>query len=156
MTRLWSALALALGTIGVAAAASGPAMMPLAPQYTAPSQVDWKPAGKVFPAGTKMAVLAGDPAKAGFYTIRVMIPDGGVVAPAHWHKMNEYVTVLQGTFLIGMGDTVDKSLTKAMPAGSFIIVPSGLHHYAIAQGDTTIQVSGDGPVTWDDANGHEM
>jgi quercetin dioxygenase-like cupin family protein len=131
------------------------AAMPMAPQFTATSDVAWKPAGKMFPAGSKMAVLAGDPSKAAFYTIRVMVPDGGTVAPAHWHKQTEYITVLRGTFMIGMGDDV-KGATKAMGPGSFVVIPPGVHHFAIAKGDTVVQVSGVGPVTWDTAKGSSM
>jgi len=34
-----------------------------------------------------------------------------------------------------------------LPAGSFIAVPAGVHHWSVAQGDTIEQVDGEGPLT---------
>jgi len=95
-------------------------------------------------AGAQLAVLAGDPTKPGPYTIRLRLPDGAKFAP-HFHGEAENVTVLQGTLLVGIGDTVDPAKTIELPAGSFVSVPSGLHHYAMAKGETIVQIHGMGP-----------
>ncbi|GAC1463854.1 MAG: hypothetical protein PVSMB1_14100 [Gemmatimonadaceae bacterium] len=55
------------------------------------------------------------------------------------------MTVLQGTLMVGLGDTVNAAKMVALPAGSFASVPKGLHHYAMAKGVTIIQISGMGP-----------
>ena len=47
--------------------------------------------------------------------------------------------------MVGPGDTVDKSNMTALPAGSFVAVPAGVHHYAVASGDTIIQLQRNGP-----------
>ena len=49
--------------------------------------------------------------------------------------------------LFGMGDTINKAKATAYPAGSFIMVPTGVHHWSVAKGDTIEQVSGEGPLT---------
>jgi mannose-6-phosphate isomerase-like protein (cupin superfamily) len=50
--------------------------------------------------------------------------------------------------MIGLGDTVVKSRMIALPAGSFISVPAGVHHYGMAKGLTVvIQISSMGPRT---------
>ena len=107
-------------------------------------QLKWGPAPAIFPAGAKMAVLQGDPSKAEPVTIRLDMPNGYTIAP-HFHPTDEAVTVIQGTFLIGMGDKVEKSKTMAFPAGGFAVAPTGQHHYAIAQGRTIVQVNLIGP-----------
>ncbi len=49
------------------------------------ADVKWGDAPPNLPAGAKMAVLQGDPGKAGMYTIRLKAPDGYKVA-AHWRR----------------------------------------------------------------------
>ncbi|MBV8489239.1 MAG: cupin domain-containing protein [Candidatus Eremiobacteraeota bacterium] len=116
-----------------------------APIIVMPTQLAWTTSDQL-PAGSKMAVLQGDPSKPGYYTIRFSLPDGAAF-PVHLHGTDEYVTVLEGTLLVGLGDTVDKAKMTALPAGSFVAVPAGLHHYALAKGATVLQLSGAGPMT---------
>src|SRR5262249_14324299 len=58
-----------------------------------PDDIKWGPAPPALPAGAKIAVLAGDPSKAGPYVMRAQLPDGYKVPP-HWHPVDENVTVL--------------------------------------------------------------
>ena len=96
------------------------------------------------PAGTKVAVLEGDPSKDGFFTIRLKLPAGFKIAP-HWHPATEHVTVISGVFNLGFGDKFDPSKGTAMPAGSISIMPAKHHHYAWANEETIIQLHGVGP-----------
>jgi Domain of unknown function (DUF4437) len=110
-----------------------------------PDQVKWGPASPALPAGAEMAVLAGDPSKAGVpFTIRVRFPDGYKVAP-HWHVTDENVNVVQGTLMVGMGSKFDDSAGSEMPAGSYALMPKGVRHFAWAKGETVIDVYGVGP-----------
>lgn len=106
----------------------------------------WGPAPAVFPAGATMAVLQGNPSVAGApFTVRLRFPNGYVIPP-HWHPTDENVTVIAGTFLVGMGDRYDAS--KFMPplrAGAFITAPSRMNHFAKARGATEVQVHAIGP-----------
>src|SRR5437773_12420666 len=107
--------------------------------------VKWGPGPDFLPAGAGFAALQGDPGKAGgSYTIRLHLPDG-YKFPSHFHPTDEHVTVLSGTFLVGMGDTVDMSKAQTLAAGGFITAPANAHHYAAARGETVLQVSGEGP-----------
>jgi hypothetical protein len=106
--------------------------------------LQWGPAPAVFPAGARMAVLQGNPGATGEYTVRLEMPNGYKIA-AHWHPTDENVTVISGTFLIGMGDTLNASKTMALPAGGFITAGAHMNHYAIARGRTVVQVHGMGP-----------
>jgi quercetin dioxygenase-like cupin family protein len=114
------------------------------PTVIQPADVKWGDPPPVFPAGAKLAVLKGDPSKAGMYIVRIKAPDGYKVAP-HWHPMTENVTVLAGTFNVGMGDQADPAKSTAMSAGAFASMPAKMHHYASCKGETEIQVSGMGP-----------
>ena len=55
--------------------------------------------------------------------------------------------MIQGTFNIAEGGTVDKSPGRArvMPAGSFGYWPARMHHYAWVTGETIAQFHGYGP-----------
>jgi hypothetical protein len=108
------------------------------------SDLKWTDAPPVFPPGAKMAVLDGDPGKAGLYTVRLKVPDGYKVA-AHWHPMSEHLTVLTGTFNLGVGDKLDESKTQAMSAGAYASMPAKMHHFAWTKGETVVQVYGMGP-----------
>ena len=113
---------------------------------TNPNEVKFGPPPPFLPPGAEIAVLHGDPMKAGgSYTIRAKFPDGYKI-PAHWHPVDENVSVVQGTLFIGMGSKWDESAGKEMPAGSYALMPKGERHFAWAKGDTIIDVYGVGPL----------
>ena len=60
----------------------------------------------------------------GDYTVRLKMPAGYRIAP-HWHPKRENVTVLSGTFKVGMGDHFDESKMGTFPAGSFAYLEPG-------------------------------
>jgi hypothetical protein len=107
-------------------------------------KLTWGPAPAVFPAGAKLAVVSGDPGKAGPFTIELSLPDGYQLAP-HFHPTDEAVEIKQGTFLVGMGDTFDLTKTKAMQTGATGKVPALSHHYAAAKGATIVSITAMGP-----------
>ena len=100
--------------------------------------------------GCDMAVVDGDTAAEGTpFVIRLKCVDGAKI-PAHWHPNDEYVTVLKGTFLAGMGDTFDEAKLSPMNVGNFINMPKEMRHFAMCKGETIVQVHGAGPfkVNW--------
>ncbi|MFY9551693.1 MAG: cupin domain-containing protein [Thermoanaerobaculia bacterium] len=105
----------------------------------APGDIKWSDAPPILPAGAKIAVLEGDPSKAGPLTMRLKFPAGYKIAP-HWHPGIERVTVVSGTFNLGLGDKFDDSKGNAMPAGSFGFLAPRMHHFAWTKGETEIQV----------------
>ena len=109
-----------------------------------PDAVKWGPAPSL-PPGAQMAVLVGDPTKAGVpYVVRVKLPDGFRVPP-HWHPADENATILQGTLLIGEGEKFDPAKLEELPAGSFMRMPKTMRHFATAKGETIIQLHGTEP-----------
>ncbi len=111
-----------------------------------PSEIKWTNGPASLPAGAKLAVLEGDPAKEGFFTMRLWLPDGFKVPP-HWHPKVEHGTVISGTFNMGMGEKFDQKATRAMPAGTFGFWQAEMRHFAWAKGDTVLQLHGIGPWT---------
>jgi quercetin dioxygenase-like cupin family protein len=109
-----------------------------------PNDVKWGPAPKVLPAGAQAAVLFGDPKKEGLFALRLKVPAGYAVPP-HTHPVDEVVTVISGTFNLGMGETADRSAAKALPAGSFFALPPGTPHFVYIDEETVIQITTNGP-----------
>ena len=117
-----------------------------------PDQVKFGPAPVFLPPGAQLAVLEGDPmASSGDFTIRLKMPDGYKVAP-HTHPNRENVTVLSGTLKVGMGDQFDASKMMSFEAGSFAYLDPSMHHYAMATGETVIQIHGLSPVKFNYIN----
>src|SRR5262249_13601652 len=109
-----------------------------------PDDVKWGPAPPGLPPGAQVAVLSGDPGKPGPYVLRAKMPHGYKVPP-HWHSIDENVTVLTGTLMMGTGEKFNADASEALPAGSFTCMPKKMRHYAWAKGETIIQVHGIGP-----------
>jgi quercetin dioxygenase-like cupin family protein len=107
-------------------------------------QLKWGPAPPAFPKGAQISVLAGDLTKEGLYVIRLKLPAGYKVPP-HTHPNDENVTVISGTFNIGMGSTLDEKNGKALAAGGFVHMPNGMQHFAWFTEETIIQLHGMGP-----------
>jgi hypothetical protein len=111
------------------------------------AEVKWGPASPALPPGASGALISGDPAKEGQpFVLRVKFPDGYQIAP-HWHPTDEHVTVLQGTFLIGMGEKFDKAALKSLGVGGYAHTVAKMPHFAAAKGETIVQVHGIGPFT---------
>ena len=105
---------------------------------------DFAPPG--FDPGMKLAVLSGDPGEAGHYVLRLQFP-AGYRFPVHWHPGVENLTVVSGTFLLGMGNTADPSALKTYGPGDFFYIPPRHAHLggSTAQGPSVIQLHGEGP-----------
>jgi len=110
----------------------------------APEEIEWVPAPPSVPPGAQVAVLFGDPSKEGLFSFRIKFPSGYVVPP-HRHPQPEIVTVISGTFCLGMGEKADKGKTRALPAGSFFAFSPGMAHFGFVEEDTVIQLNSTGP-----------
>ena len=109
------------------------------------TQINWGPAPPVFPAGAQFAVVQGDPSVAGaIFTVRLRFPNGYILPP-HTHPTDEHVTVLRGTFLVGLGENFSKDALAALKEGGFITAPANMAHFASARGITEVQVHAIGP-----------
>ena len=126
-----------------AGAASGPSAPTMSVADNA-AATRWGPAPAVFPPGAQMAVIEGDPSKAELFIVRLRFPNGYTIAP-HTHPTDEHITVLGGTFKVGMGTTFDAATMTSLAPGATVTAPAEHAHYAAAQGVTTVQINSMGP-----------
>jgi quercetin dioxygenase-like cupin family protein len=107
-------------------------------------EVKWGAPPPVFPPGAKFAVIAGDPAATGLVTVRFEMPAGYTIPP-HFHPTDEHITVLKGSFTVGMGDAIDKAHALTLSSGGYGVATANMHHYAYTTTGATIQVHMQGP-----------
>ncbi len=107
-------------------------------------EIEWQDAPASLEDGAEVAVLEGNPGEAGVFTMRIKMPDGFYIAP-HTHPNVERVTVISGTFLLGSGEEMNRNYTERLEPGSYTSMPPGMVHYAIAEGETVIQLTSVGP-----------
>ena len=134
----------ALIVVAAAVLAQTIALAADSPPVLSGKAVKWGAPPPVFPPGAKFAVMAGDPAAKGLVTIRFEMPAGYAIPP-HFHPTDEHVTVLKGSFSIGMGDVADQSKAITLSAGGYGIAVANMHHYAFTKTGATIQVHMQGP-----------
>jgi quercetin dioxygenase-like cupin family protein len=109
-----------------------------------PDKIQWTSGPRSLPQGAQVVALEGNPMNPGAFTIRLKMPDGYRIPPHH-HPKPEHVTVLSGTFRVGMGETWDDSKLSDFGEGSFAVIEPGMRHFATASGETVIQLHGVGP-----------
>ena len=126
-----------LGAAPAMAAASGDAII------LSPEKVTFTDAPQFGP-GAQVAVLAGDPAKAGPYVVRLKLPAGSAVG-AHTHSDAENVTIISGGLALGLGETPDKAKAQELGPGAFFLMPAQTPHYAWTTAETVVQIHGMGP-----------
>jgi quercetin dioxygenase-like cupin family protein len=109
-----------------------------------PENLKWQDGPPSLPKGAQIAVLEGDPGKEGPFVFRVKVPDGYRIPP-HTHPKTERVTVISGTFNIGMGDKFDEKALQPMSAGTYGYWEAGMKHFVLTKGQTVAQFHGVGP-----------
>ena len=107
-------------------------------------KVQYAAAPPILPAGAQLAVLEGNPAEKGTVVMRLKLPANYKI-PAHWHSTAEAVTVLSGTFNVGMGDKLMEKESQALAQGGFLYLPAKMRHYAWTSSPTVIQLNLEGP-----------
>ena len=108
------------------------------------SDLKWAPAPPGLPAGAQLAVLSGDPGKAGLFTARIKFLAGYTVPPHH-HPADEMVTVIEGDFALGMGDKVDREAMTVLKPGGYALAAKSMNHYVTSAGGGIVQITSMGP-----------
>jgi quercetin dioxygenase-like cupin family protein len=138
LSRIFLTAVACAALTAVAAAAPSPVIV-------TPETATWQPVPQF--KGWQMAMIVGNPDKPGAYYAYLLKAPAGGKAPPHFHGMTENVTVISGTAMFGLGDTIDVAKTKTFGPGTVASIPAGVHHYAIAKTETVLEVSGIGPDT---------
>lgn len=133
MNRFFSILLLTALLVALTAFASEPIV-------TRPEDIVWMNR----PGGVQVAVLQGDPAEPGPFTLRLRYPAGYRKAP-HFHAGDAYVTVLSGGYYRGYGHVEDESQAYELTPGTFSVNPEGVTHYEWTRGPAELQVHATGP-----------
>lgn len=145
VSRITLLVALGAGVLAVLVAANSSATAAESAHImVAPGDVKWMDGPATLPAGSKVAVIEGDPKNPGLFAMRLKLPANYKILP-HWHPADEHVTVISGTFNMGMGDTFDETKGSTLPAGSFAVMPAKAHHFAFTKEETVVQIHGIGP-----------
>ncbi|MGH7768579.1 MAG: cupin domain-containing protein [Candidatus Binatia bacterium] len=108
-----------------------------------PNDLKWADV-PTLPPGAKVAVIEGPPNEAVPFIMRLKFPANYKI-PAHWHPAIEHLTVLSGTFNMGIGDKLDPAKTKPLPVGGVMIIQPKIPHFAWTKEEVTVQVHGVGP-----------
>jgi anti-sigma factor ChrR (cupin superfamily) len=114
------------------------------PSIHRPDEVAWADGPPSLPPGARMAVLEGDPTRPGPFVMRIKVPDGYKIPP-HTHPKPERLTVISGSFHLGMGEKFDPKHAAPLPAGTYGTWPAGMKHFVWVEGETVVQLHGDGP-----------
>jgi len=148
-------LAAVAASLAVTAALGAQPVITAASVLLRDSEVKWGDAPPNLEKGASFAVISGDPSTGGPYVIRLKMPAGYKVAP-HWHPTAENITVISGTFALGMGEKFDPAALKDFGPGSYGLMPAEMRHFAMARTAAIVQVHGIGPFAlnyvnpWDD------
>jgi len=106
--------------------------------------LNWMDGPDGLPKGSKIAVVSGDPGKAGPFTIELKFPADYAV-PAHWHPSDEHLKLLSGTLHYGMSDKLDLAKAKTLAVGHSVTMKAKMNHWVHAASPATVQVTGTGP-----------
>ena len=109
-----------------------------------PRDLKWVNAPPSLPPGAKAALMEGNPAQSGPFTMRIKLPANYRI-PAHHHPADEHVTVTSGSFYMGLGERLDTAKGKPLTAGSFALMKAGTRHFAYTRRPAVIQLHGMGP-----------
>lgn len=108
-----------------------------------PSELKWADVPSL-PPGAKIAVIEGSINEAVPFTFRLRFPANYKI-PAHWHPAVERVTMLSGTFNMGVGDELDAQKTTPLGPGSIAIMQPKTNHFGWTKEETVVQLNGVGP-----------
>lgn len=97
--------------------------------------------------GVRYLALYGDSSADGEpFAFRLHVQPGFELGP-HTHPVTEHMTVLSGSFLVGIGETLDREAAAAYGPGSYMVIAAGVPAYMWVEEETVVQVHGVGPLT---------
>lgn len=124
---MWAlGLLLGLGISLSAAAAPEPALA-LRPDS---AELEWTACPSFMPAGCRIAVLHGDPARNNV-DVFFRVPPRAVVPP-HWHTSAERMILVSGEMHV----TYEGQKTAVLKPGSYAYGPPGRPHHAVCASDS--------------------
>jgi hypothetical protein len=118
---------------------------PIPPTVITPDTLIWG-TFDAFPPGAEAAILSGDPRESGPFILRVKIPAHYKVPPNR-QTVKIYVTVLSGSYSIGVGNKFNPKNGKTLPSTGSVVIPANTPLYFWSKSGAVLEVHGIGP--WD-------
>jgi hypothetical protein len=104
----------------------------------------WGPAPPGLPSGARVAVVSGDPGKAGPFTVRIDMPPDYMVRP-HDHPTSETLRLIEGTVHFGHGAKWNDKAMKEMAPDTPVTLAAKEPHYLHAAGHVVLELQSTGP-----------
>ena len=92
-----------------------------------------------FQPGQWVEKVSGDFTKPGEPFVFRIHQDAGYITLPHTHPIDENITVVQGSWSLGMGRRFDRSALKPMDLGTFGVAPKNMEHFARSKTETILQ-----------------
>ena len=105
------------------------------------------------PMSGDVEILYGDPEVPGEPFVMRIRELPGTIVPPHSHPVDEHITVVQGTWYFGRGETFDAQALEELSPGSYAFAPKGSSMFGYAPEEAIVQVHGIGPfnIHWHSA-----
>ncbi len=100
-----------------------------------------------FQPGQWVEKVSGDFTKPGEAFVFRIHQDAGYITLPHTHPIDENITVVQGTWALGMGRRYNPAALETMELGTFGIAPKNMPHFAWSKTETILQIHGIGPFS---------
>ena len=100
-----------------------------------------------FSADQWVEKVSGDFSKPGEPFVFRIHQDAGYITLPHVHPIDEHITVVKGTWSLGMGRRFNQSALELMETGTYAMAPKNMEHFAWSKTETILQVHGIGPFT---------
>lgn len=120
------------------------AAAPASTNTAAPAELKWMDGPPGLPAGSQFAVVKGNPAAKGPFTIHLKFPAQYAV-PAHHHPTDEKVTLVSGKLAYGMSDRLNRAQAQGLAVGETIVMKAKMNHWALTADGAEVEVSAMGP-----------
>jgi hypothetical protein len=104
----------------------------------------WGLAPPGLPAGAKVAVISGDPGKAGPFTVRIDMPPDYTIRP-HYHPTSETLRLIEGTVHFAHGAKWDDKAMKEVSPDAPVTLAAKEPHYLHAANHVVLEVQSTGP-----------
>ena len=100
-----------------------------------------------FSAGQWVEKVSGDFSKPGEPFVFRIHQDAGYITLPHIHPIDEHITVVKGTWSLGIGRRFSQSALEVMETGTYGMAPKNMAHYAWSKTETILQIHGIGPFS---------
>jgi len=109
-----------------------------------PADISWVDGPASLPLGAEFAIIEGGLGTPGPFTVRFKFPADYRIPP-HWYPADHSITVMSGTLNMRLEDNLGSSHEKALPTGSFALVPAKTICVTWTEEESVIQIHGFGP-----------